>query len=269
MNRKAAVILTMILLVCCAVMTGLSVSTVRAVFMYCLVAGARLSGRTYDPLTGVSLTAAIILIVNPEYLTYSGFQLSFLAVVILGLCSERGPLMRGVILYLGTVPFVLCSWYEIPLYSVFLNMLIVPVIPFVLGAGILGIVCGGAFGGFFTLPAVGSVNLLYLILKLAGKLPCAAVVCGHPEPIRILLYGVLFAGFLFLSVRWRTNRKRFFLIGMIPVLLLVFLVRRRDDLEIHMLDIGQGDAIVVEMPGGQNILVDGGSTTVTDGSPIR
>ena len=118
MNRKAAVILTMILLVCCAVMTGLSVSTVRAVFMYCLVAGARLSGRTYDPLTGVSLTAAIILIVNPEYLTYSGFQLSFLAVVILGLCSERGPLMRGVILYLGTVPFVLCSWYEIPLYSV-------------------------------------------------------------------------------------------------------------------------------------------------------
>ena len=269
MNRKAAVILTMILLVCCAVMTGLSVSTVRAVFMYCLVAGARLSGRTYDPLTGVSLTAAIILIVNPEYLTYSGFQLSFLAVVILGLCSERGPLMRGVILYLGTVPFVLCSWYEIPLYSVFLNMLIVPVIPFVLGAGILGIVCGGAFGGFFTLPAVGSVNLLYLILKLAGKLPCAAVVCGHPEPIRILLYGVLFAGFLFLSVRWRTNRKRFFLIGMIPVLLLVFLVRGRDDLEIHMLDIGQGDAIVVEMPGGQNILVDGGSTTVTDAGRYR
>ena len=45
---------------------------------------------------------------------------------------------------------------------------------------------------------------------------------------------------------------------------MVFLVRGRDDLEIHMLDIGQGDSIVVEMPGGQNILVDGGSTTVTD-----
>ena len=167
MNKKAAAVMTMFLLVCCAVMTGLSVSTVRAVFMYCLAVGARLTGRTYDPLTGVSLAAAVILTVNPEYLTYSGFQLSFLAVIILGLCSDRGPLMRGVILYLGTVPFILCSWYEIPLYGVFLNLLIVPLIPFVLGAGILGIVCGSAFGGIFTMPAVGLVELLYCILRLA------------------------------------------------------------------------------------------------------
>ena len=264
MNRKAAVVITMFLLAACAVMTGFSVSTIRAVFMYCLVSGARLTGRTYDPLTGVSLAAAVILIANPEYLTYSGFQLSFLAVIILGLCSDRGPLMRGVILYLGTVPFILWSWYEIPLYSVLLNMLIVPLIPFVLGAGILGIVFGGGFGGLFTLPAEALVNLLYFILKHTGRLPCASLICGRPEPVRILLYGVLFAGFIFLSVRWRTDRKRFLLIGMIPVLLLVFLVRGRDSLEIHMLDIGQGDSIVVEMPGGQNVLVDGGSTTVTD-----
>ena len=264
MNRKAAVVMTMILLVCCAVMTGLSVSTVRAVSMYCLIAGARLTGRTYDPPTGVSLTAAVILIVNPEYLTYSGFQLSFLAVIILGLCSDRGPFVRGVILYLGTLPFILCSWYEIPLYSVFLNMLIVPLMPFVLGAGILGIICGGAFGGLFTLPATWLAELLYFILKLTGRLPCASLICGHPEPVRILIYGALFAGFLFLSVRWRTDRKRFFLIGIVPALLMVFLVRGREDLEIHMLDIGQGDSIVMEMPGGQNILVDGGSTTVTD-----
>ena len=264
MNKKAAAVMTMILLVCCAVMTGLSVSTVRAVFMYCLAAGARLTGRTYDPLTGVSFAAAVILIMNPEYLTYSGFQLSFLAVIILGLCSDRGPLMRGVILYLGMIPFILCSWYEIPLYGVFLNMLIVPLIPFVLGAGILGIVCGSAFSGIFTMPAAGLVELLYCILKLAGRLPCATLICGRPEPVRILIYGALFAVFLFLSVRWRTDRKRFLLTGMLPILLMVFLVRGRDDLEIHMLDIGQGDSIVVEMPGGQNILVDGGSTTVTD-----
>ena len=264
MNKKAAAVMTMFLLVCCAVMTGLSVSTVRAVFMYCLAVGARLTGRTYDPLTGVSLAAAVILTVNPEYLTYSGFQLSFLAVIILGLCSDRGPLMRGVILYLGTVPFILCSWYEIPLYGVFLNLLIVPLIPFVLGAGILGIVCGSAFGGIFTMPAVGLSEFLYCILKLAGRLPCATLICGRPEPVRILIYGALFAVFLFLSVRWRTDRKRFLLPGMLPILLMVFLVRGRDDLEIHMLDIGQGDSIVVEMPGGQNILVDGGSTTVTD-----
>ena len=264
MNKKAAAVMTMLMLVCCAVMTGLSVSTVRAVFMYCLAAGARLTGRTYDPLTGVSLAAAVILIVNPEYLTYSGFQLSFLAVIILGLCSDRGPLMRGVILYLGTVPFILCSWYEIPLYSVFLNMLIVPLIPFVLGAGILGIICGGICGGIFTLPADALVELLFFILKIAGRLPYATLICGRPEPFRILIYGALFAVFLYLSVRWRTDRKRFFLSGMIPVLLMVFLVQGRNDLEIHMLDVGQGDSIVVEMPGGQNILVDGGSTTVTD-----
>ena len=264
MDKKAASVLTMVLLTCFAFMTGLSVSTVRAVIMYCLAAGARLAGRTYDAPTGVSLAAAVILIVNPEYLTYSGFQLSFLAVILLGLCPDRGPLVRGVILYLGSVPFVLWSWYEIPLYSIFLNMLIVPLIPFVLGAGILGILCGGAAGGIFTLPAEALVKLLYFILRLTGRLPFASLICGRPEPVRIFLYGVLFAVFFVLSARWRTDRKRFLLIGMIPILLSVFLIRGRDGLEIHMLDIGQGDAIVLEMPGGQNVLLDGGSTTVTD-----
>ncbi|MBP3878965.1 MAG: DNA internalization-related competence protein ComEC/Rec2 [Lachnospiraceae bacterium] len=264
MNKKIASVITMLLLTACAVMTGLSVSTVRAVFMYCLAAGARITGRTYDPPTGVSLTAAVILIANPEYLTYSGFQLSFLAVVILGLCSDRGPLMRGVILYLGTVPFVLWNWYEIPLYSVFLNMLVVPLVPFILGTGIPGILFGRALGGLFCLPAEGLVKLLYFVLRSAGRLPFASLICGRPEPFRILIYGVLLAGFVFLSVRWRTDKKRFLLIGMIPLLLVLFLVRGRSGLEIHMLDIGQGDSIVVEMPGGQNILIDGGSTTVSD-----
>ena len=70
-------------------MTGGSVSTMRAVTMFLIAMGARITGRIYDMPSAVSVTAMMILAESPAYLLDSGFLLSFGC--ILGICvaSER------------------------------------------------------------------------------------------------------------------------------------------------------------------------------------
>jgi len=95
---------------------GFSVSAVRAVIMYGLAMGARLVHRTYDLPTAMSAAMILLLIENPMYLLYSGFQMSFLAVLGIHLAQGRGRIMSGVILVLVTLPVVLRCYYEMPLY---------------------------------------------------------------------------------------------------------------------------------------------------------
>lgn len=66
------------------VLTGAGVATVRAVLMFGVYLGAQYLGRTYDLLSGLAFAVICILIDNPRYLFYAGFQLSALAVLGLG-----------------------------------------------------------------------------------------------------------------------------------------------------------------------------------------
>lgn len=67
--------------------TGNSVSTLRAVIMFLLYAGARIIGRTYDMLSALALSGILILLDNPGYLYHSGFLLSYLAVAGIGILT--------------------------------------------------------------------------------------------------------------------------------------------------------------------------------------
>ena len=51
-----------------AIMTGMSVSAVRAVIMFFTYLGAEILGQTYDALSSLSLAGIILLAMNPEYL---------------------------------------------------------------------------------------------------------------------------------------------------------------------------------------------------------
>ena len=61
-------------------MTGGSVSVMRAVCMFLMAAGARILGRIYDLPTALAASAVLILLESPAYLYSSGFLLSFSAV---------------------------------------------------------------------------------------------------------------------------------------------------------------------------------------------
>lgn len=73
-----------LLLIMYAALAGFSPSVVRAVMMIILHIIARLSHRRYDIVSAASFTAGAMLVWNPYQLFSAGFQMSFLAVLILG-----------------------------------------------------------------------------------------------------------------------------------------------------------------------------------------
>lgn len=56
------------------------------------------------------------------------------------------------------------------------------------------------------------------------------------------------------------NKKKILLLLLIPaVLILIFTLNTTaENLKLHFIDVGQGDSILIEAPGGENILLDGG-----------
>lgn len=76
------------------ILTGESVSAMRAVGMFLLAVGARIAGRTYDLLTALAVSAILLLLDAPANLYNSGFWLSFGAVAGLGVVA---PVLAGCI----------------------------------------------------------------------------------------------------------------------------------------------------------------------------
>ncbi|MBR3154110.1 MAG: DNA internalization-related competence protein ComEC/Rec2, partial [Lachnospiraceae bacterium] len=265
MGDAACVLISMVMLIFYAGITGFSVSTTRAVIMYGLVLGARLMHRTYDLPTARSFAMILLLLENPMYLLYSGFQLSFLAVLGIHLVQGRGKLMSGVILMLVTLPVVLHCFYEIPLFGTFINLIVIPCLPLLLGLALFGLLLGGASA----YPAVLLTRGLLMILNATAVIPFSSVILGRPGKFQTALYIIVLIMFLYLSGRAGTIRRRCTVSMLIPLMIYVLGFHARTDLEVHFLDVGQGDCIVIESDDGANIAVDGGSTSVSDVGSYR
>lgn len=264
-NRKrGAGLISAVFLVVYAVFTGLSVATVRAVIMFVIMRGASFCGRTYDPPTAIALAALLIVIEQPLYIYYSGFILSFAAVSVITVFRERSSLVLGLFLFLFTLPVIIRSYYEFSTYSVLINLIVIPLMPFILLFGLLGTLLGGGAGGIFSCPAIFLLRMIMKVLDFFRMLPYANFIVGRPGVGRIVLYYALLVVFIYISGRTRTRKIRFLLYPFAVPLIAVLVIRVRSGLSLHFLDIGQGDCCVMEMPGGQNILVDGGSSTVYD-----
>ena len=189
------------------IMTGGSVSTMRAVIMFLIAMGARITGRIYDMMTALSVTAMMILLESPAYLLDSGFLLSFGCVLGIGVAAEKicalagaekkwmKALVSSIALQLVTLPVMLKFFGEVSLAGFFLNLLVLPSVGFVLIGGmaalLLGIFCIPA-AKLAILPARGLLLFYEYLCSLAGKLRWSTWIGGEPEIWQILVYyGIL------------------------------------------------------------------------------
>ena len=189
------------------IMTGGSVSTMRAVTMFLIAMGARITGRIYDMMTALSVTAMMILLESPAYLLDSGFLLSFGCVLGIGVAAEKicalagaekkwmKALVSSIALQLVTLPVMLKFFGEVSLAGFFLNLLVLPSVGFVLTGGmaalLLGIFCIPA-AKLAILPARGLLLFYEYLCSLAGKLRWSTWIGGEPEIWQILVYyGIL------------------------------------------------------------------------------
>lgn len=263
------------------ILTNFSISTNRAVVMYMVMLVANLLGKTFDILSALSLSAFLILIQNPMEIFSVGFILSFGAVLGIALVlpsldsllptkiSAVRSIYVGISAQVFTLPFVLYYFFQLPLYSVLINLLIIPftslLITISLAAGIGGIIYIPL--GVFMAGGTNYILRLYeLICKLGASLPGNLITIGRPDILRVIIYFLMVFSFIYGAKRYK--KKRYLVILQLAIVILV-IPSSREGLLVTMLDVGQGDAIFIETELGSTILIDGGSMDVNQVGTYR
>ena len=171
-----------------------------------------------------------------------------------------------------TLPLVCSFYYEIPVYAVWINLILLPFMGVVLGCGLIGGILGTAVPRLAHL-ILGLPDLLLLFYeKVCGAflaLPCAQWITGSPGRARLIVYYGLLAVLLF-SAGKRTEgqkstgmRKRLCLGGGMVLLVGILLFPHKKQMEIDVLDVGQGDGIYLCTSDGISMFFDGGSSSVS------
>ena len=280
-----------------AAVAGFSASITRACIMHSLMIIATLFDKEYDPLTSLSFAVLCMLVINPWTVANVSFQLSvFCMLGILTLAEpikqwimERkfiarvrgkvkklaGGLASSVGMSIGATVFVtpFCAHYfgMVSLLGVLTNLLTLWVITIIF-YGImfaclavllwqpLGSVCG----------AIISVPIRYVlgVSKLIASFPLTAV---YTARIFIVLW--LIFVYILLLINLIAKRKHFLLtgccavIGLCIALMASWTIPQQDECRVTVLDVGQGQCILLQSDG-KTYMVDCGGDVDTQVASI-
>lgn len=296
---------------------GNPISMVRAIGMFIVLCGANISGRGYDPINSLSLVGILLLLQNPYIIYSAGFIMSFSAILgislvasplqnmymdycklrwelnIQGIQKEKykpkpmeklaAALISGAAIGLFSYPILTYFFNGIPVYVLFLNMVVLPILPVLILSGLIS--------GLLFIPIILFVChfILYfyeMAADFVSSLPGAYMIVPTPSwYIFLIYYIVLFIG-LYLFLRFKnkdyyeelsliennkkliakrltkTIRKKLIIIGLaIAGFLFILSHGNKNDFRIDMLSVGQGDGIYIESKEGVKFFIDGGSSS--------
>jgi competence protein ComEC len=267
---------------------GMPDAALRAALILSILAFGRMSRRPVAPLGALSTAFLAFLFLDPGALLRPGFQLSFAGAFGLMVWGEsmagalRGSrllrdhrllasgLAAGISATLATLPLVVWHFGRVSLVGIPVTLLAAPLITLAIPGIFLSLLLSAALPPVGALLAQGVEVVLWVLTHLvvwAGQLPLASIWVSRPA----LLAGT--AGVL-AALFWhghrphrgltRKGRTRRLLTGAAAGVLLwpvAEVVLARGTMEIVMLDVGQGDALVLRSPRGRWILVDTGPKT--------
>jgi competence protein ComEC len=286
----AAAVLAVTMMILYGKMTGMNSSSFRAVFMFIMHMTAMMLHRTYDLLTATALAGMLLLIEQPLYLYHSGFLFSFGAVLAIAILMPVLPCKTGGILAvpLANLPVYLSFYCTFPLYSLVLNLLVIPLMTGVMASGFGALVIGcfsAAAGSAAGLPCHCILYFYKAICSMTAALPGSRLILGHPYPWETAVYfAMLFALVLFSTeyedkiferrhaadrftdpIADRRLARRIAAGKCIwtAAAVLILCIRFSDGLRLHFLDVGQGDGIYIESDG-YRVTIDGGSSSKTE-----
>ncbi|MCG5645464.1 DNA internalization-related competence protein ComEC/Rec2 [Oliverpabstia sp. DFI.9.49] len=280
------------------ILIGQPTTAVRALLMFFVLQGARLLGRSYDLLSALAFAGILMLLDNPDLILDGGCRLSFCAVIGVGwYVSEKNKIFRSIgekekrknrgkggkgssagamleniragwYLWLFTLPVMLDTFYQVSVVGLLWNLVAIPLLPVIIASGGLGVVLAGwniFLGSLAGSPAYGMLQLYQEIGNISEKLPVGMWTPGQPsKPVIAGYYLVIFLLVLVEKQLIKREKRWKIFPGMelCSMLLLLLLMahpwQQRE--KITFLDVGQGDASLLQS-GGQTLLLDGGSTS--------
>jgi competence protein ComEC len=275
-----------------AVMTGAGPSILRAAVMSEAALVANIFERENDFYNSLSLSALLLLFLNPMNLFDIGFQLSFLATWALFYVAPAmedrlskllpqflaGTVAISIAPTIITTPVILFNFGQVSFVSVISNFLIIPWVEVTVILGFISTVTGLLF-----LPLAYAINntLTAILAILNGtvcffsELPFACRYFAPPGLPAIFAYYMILIGVIEkmkgrINIKFKTSKT---------ILLLAFLLfiavfswghsQAAGELTVSFIDVGQGDSALIETPYGKRVLIDGGGKQESQGSNMN
>jgi competence protein ComEC len=220
-----------------AYVTGFSSPVSRSVTMFTFFSLARVAQLRGHPLNALLASAFLLIIIRPWRILDAGFQLSYLAVlaivtiypVLRTLIRVRHPLLKwlweatcvSIAAQAGTLPLVVHYFHQVPLYSLFTNLLTVPLLSVIMTLFVISVpvafIWTGA-GPVIRLMVVLS-EMMNRVMEFVSSVPGSVI--GHLflDPVCLALaLSVFFLVILILNAR---SRWPFFILMLAVSMILV------------------------------------------------
>ncbi len=273
--RRLSYGILIVALVFYALLVEGSPSVLRAVIMTVAFLAGKLFWKDAHILNAIALSAFVLLVANPFSLFDVGFQLTFAATLSIILFQPK--LMRllpklplgigelaamSVAATAGVLPILVSDFNRVTFSSLILNFAAVPLVGLVMGLGY------AFFPIAFVLPFLAGP----LALLLGTLVRIFSWVSGLLDPVPFVSYRVptppawvVVGYFVFLLLLLAPRRFRGQKTAALAAYAVFFVVlvsypfpARSSGFKVTVLDVGQGDAILVEFPGRRKMLVDAG-----------
>ena len=273
--RRTALIAAAALTAAYVAMIGAPAPAVRAAMMLAAVGATRLIGRPTSPWASLALGALLPLLLDARAIVDLGYQLSVLGIASLAggaALVKRLPdstvhaslrrvgrdLLASTIAVLASAPLIAWHFGELSLVAPLSNLAAAPVVALLQPALFLSLVV--PVDALAALVADGAGPLLAAfdtVARIGAGIPHAAVQVTPSTPTALLLGGASVACLIACSNRFPT-RPALVAGACMTAAVWAPSMRTNRQVELHMIDVGQGDAVALRTPRGRWVLMDAG-----------
>lgn len=203
-KRKYALILGLLAALGYTVLSGMQIPIIRAAIMFSLASIAQLSGRQRDGVWVLVITAGLMLLINPGWISSLSFQLSVLATfgvvsvspILLKLFKSVPLLGQDLAVTLAAqlmvTPVIVQSFHQISLVSLITNVLVLWTIPFIMIGGVIMLI----FGQLFSVWINALLTYFIYVVQFFASMPFAWEYMGEQWWVVWVGYYMVMGGLL-------------------------------------------------------------------------
>ena len=238
-------------------LTDYSPSILRATLMYIF----NEIFKKQTPIFRITTIFLLLMIINPYYIYNLGFLFSFSISFSLIYFNKiintyknyfSKLFMTSFISFMTSIPILIYNFHEINFIGVLANLIFVPFVSLIVFP--IGLIT-------FIIPNINFififlVDILENLSLVVNKINFLSFTYTHPNITLIVIYYII----IFLSINYIHKKKRYLFILLI-ILFVHHNINYFNKFSLTMIDVGQGDSILLKLPKNMNILIDTGGKT--------